>query len=277
MPSNNPDRLAVVIPTYNRGRSIHRCLDSVYSQTRLPDEIIVVDDGSTDGSTLDLKDQFPGIQVITQENQGVSAARNAGIRCAESNWIAFLDSDDVWINSKCEKQLEALRRNPGHEICHTQEKWIYNGREKRIPKNYQKRGGWIFSHCLPVCAISPSTTIVSSELLNSVGLFDETLPACEDYDLWLRVASRHPVLLVDELLIEKHGGHEDQLSNQRGLDIYRIQALEKFLNGSHSKTEYKKSARETLIKKCNIVIKGAEKSGNTEVVNRVRAIRDRFV
>ncbi len=277
MPSSNPDRLAVVIPTYNRGRSIRRCLDSVYSQTRLPDEIIVVDDGSTDGSTLGLKDQFPGIQVISQENQGVSAARNTGIGYANSNWIAFLDSDDVWLDSKCEKQLEALCHNPGHEICHTQEIWIYNGREKRLPLNYHKRGGWIFPHCLPVCAISPSTAIVSRELLISVGLFDETLPACEDYDLWLRIASRHPILLVDEPLIEKHGGHEDQLSNQRGLDLYRIQALEKFLNNSNSKTEYKELARETLLEKGNIVIHGAEKNGNTEVANRVSVIRDRFI
>lgn len=277
MPFNNSDRLAAVIPTYNRGRSIRRCLDSVYSQTRIPEEIIVVDDGSTDGSTSHLEKQYPGIRVLFQKNQGVSAARNTGIREAKSEWIALLDSDDVWLKSKCDKQLKALQNHPNYHICHTHEKWIYKGREKQIPQNYHKKSGWIFSDCLPVCAISPSTAIVSRELLISIGLFDQTLPACEDYDLWLRIASRYPVLLVDEALIEKHGGHSDQLSDQRGLDLYRIQALEKFLNRSNSKTEYKKMARETLIKKCNIVIQGAEKSRNNEVENSISAIRDRVL
>lgn len=277
MPTNDSNRLAVVIPTFNRGRSIRRCLDSVYLQTRSPDEIIVVDDGSTDESTSGLAERYPSIQVIPQDNQGVSAARNTGIRAAQSKWIAFLDSDDVWLDTKCEKQLRALGDNPEYKICHTQERWIFQGKEKSVPRNYSKKGGWIFPDCLPICAISPSTTIVSRELLASVGLFDESLPACEDYDLWLRITSHHPVLLVDEPLIEKHGGHEDQLSNQRGLDFYRILALEKFLNSSHSNTEYREMVRKTLIEKCKIVIKGAEKSENTEVVARVRAIRDRSI
>ncbi len=276
MPFNDSDRLAAVIPTYNRGRSIHRCLDSVYSQTRIPDEIIVVDDGSTDGSTSDLKNQYPEIRLLFQKNQGVSAARNAGIREAKSEWIALLDSDDVWLESKCEKQLKALQKNPKYQICHTQEKWIYKGREKRVPKNYHKKSGWIFPDCLPVCAISPSTAIVSRELLISIGLFDKSLPACEDYDLWLRIASRYPVLLVDEALIEKYGGHDDQLSNQRGLDLYRILALEKFLESPYTKTVYKKMAKETLLEKCHIVITGAKKGGSPEVADRAEAIRDRF-
>lgn len=275
MPTNDTSRLAVVIPTYNRGRSIHRCLNSVFSQTRVPDEIIVVDDGTTDGSTLELEAHYPGIHLISQKNQGVSVARNTGIRRSNSEWIAFLDSDDVWLESKCEKQLSALRNSPDYKICHTQEKWVYKGREKPAPPTYNKKGGWIFPNCLPVCAVSPSTTIASRELLVSVGLFDESLPACEDYDLWLRIVSRYPVLLVDEPLIEKHGGHEDQLSNQRGLDIYRIRALEKFLDSPNSKTEYKKLATDTLLEKCDIVIRGAEKNGNTEVVDRVQSIRNR--
>jgi glycosyltransferase involved in cell wall biosynthesis len=277
MPTKESNQLAVVIPTYNRSRSLRRCLESVYSQTRIPDEIIVVDDGSTDGSTSDLEGQYPGIRVIFQKNQGVSAARNTGIREANSEWIALLDSDDVWLESKCEKQLEALQENPNYQICHAQEKWIYKGQEKQIPKNYRKKSGWIFSDCLPLCAISPSTAIVSRELLISIGLFDQTLPACEDYDLWLRIASRYPVLLVDEALIEKHGGHDDQLSNQRGLDLFRILALEKFLDSPNSKAEYIEMAKRTLLEKCHIVVTGANKSGCTEVADQAAAVRDRFL
>lgn len=276
MPLNNPDRLAVVIPTYNRGRSLRRCLDSVCAQTRLPDEIIVVDDGSTDNSTVGLVNLYPKIRVIHQPNRGVSAARNAGIRASQSDWIAFLDSDDVWLDTKCEKQLTALRLNPEYRICHTQEQWIYKGTPKPVPSAYNKKEGWIFSDCLPRCAISPSTAILHRELLQSVGMFDESLPACEDYDLWLRISSTHPVLLVDEPLIEKHGGHEDQLSNQRGLDSYRILALEKFLDNSNSDSEYYEAARKTLIQKCDIIARGAEKNGHTTLATKLKAIRDRF-
>lgn len=275
-PVQNSIRIAVVIPTYNRSWSIHRCLDSVFAQTRLPDEIIVVDDGSTDGSTSDLNYRYPRTRVITQDNQGVSAARNAGIRAAQSEWIAFLDSDDVWLDTKCEKQIHALEQNTEYKICHTQEKWVYRGAEKQVPKAYQKKGGWIFYDCLPVCAISPSTVIIKRDLLDSIGLFDESLSACEDYDLWLRTTSQSPVLLLDEVLIEKHGGHEDQLSNQRGLDEFRIRALEKFLHSSCTNTEYKKRATQMLIEKCNIIVNGAVKRGESEVADRIRGIRDRF-
>ncbi len=135
------------------------------------------------------------------------------------------------------------------------------GPRKQIPKNYRKKSGWIFSDCLPLCAISPSTAIVSRELLISIGLFDQTLPACEDYDLWLRIASRYPVLLVDEALIEKHGGHDDQLSNQRGLDLFRILALEKFLDSPNSKAEYIEMAKRTLLENAILSSPGPIKAG----------------
>jgi len=243
----------------------------------LPDEIIVIDDGSTDDSTSGLAELYPNIKVIIQPNRGVSAARNAGIQVSQSDWIAFLDSDDVWLDTKCEKQLAALQRNPEFRICHTQEQWIYNGSEKPVPNAYTKKGGWIFLDCLPRCAVSPSTVIVHRELLDSVGLFDESLPACEDYDLWLRIASTHPVLLVDEPLIQKHGGHEDQLSNQRGLDIYRIFALEKVLDKTNLNSEYHAAARDTLVEKCRIIGHGAENRGNAALAAQVLAIRERFL
>jgi len=177
MISNDADSLAVVIPTFNRSRTLRRCLDSVFSQTRKADEVVVVDDGSTDGSILGLESDYPGINVIRQRNCGVSSARNAGIGATLSKWIAFLDSDDVWLPQKCRKQMEALTQNPSFQICHTEEDWIFRGKRKTVPKEYRKSGGNIFLECLPRCAISPSTAIIDRSLLLSLGGFDETLPA----------------------------------------------------------------------------------------------------
>ncbi len=266
--------LAAVIPTYNRGRSLQRCLDSVYQQTRTPDEVILVDDGSTDGSTEGLETRYPGLRVIRQPNRGVSPARNAGIRAAQSRWIAFLDSDDRWLEEKCERQLEVATAHPEPQIVHCQERWIHNGVEKRVPDIYWKNGGWIFNECLPRCAISPSTAMIRKDLLESVGLFDESLPACEDYDLWLRITCDHPVALVDETLVEKHGGHDDQLSRQRGLDKYRIAALAKFLASHHPNNEYNRAARATLLEKCAIVVNGAKKRGDPAEATRFQSIAD---
>ncbi len=238
--------------------------------------MIVVDDGSTDGSTDGLTDAFPGIQVFRQDNQGVSAARNAGIQLARSEWIAFLDSDDVWLERKCERQIHALIRSPDHRICHSQEKWIYRSVEKPVPSAYQKKGGWIFLDCLPRCALSPSTVVIHKNVFGEVGYFDESLPACEDYDLWLRVASKFPALLVDEPLIEKHGGHDDQLSNQRGLDAFRIQALQKVLSESELNPEYRFHAIATLQSKCAIVAKGAKKRGAFDESKRFLDIAARY-
>jgi len=267
--------VSVVIPTYNRLHTLDRCLRSVLDQWHPVDEIIVVDDGSTDGSADWIRDQHADVQLIQQANRGVSAARNAGIRAAKSEWIALLDSDDEWLPKKLEKQLSALAQSPANRLCHTEENWVYQGKPKVMPAAYRKYGGWIFEHCLPRCAISPSTVLIHREFLDEVGLFDESLPACEDYDLWLRICSRYPVTLVNEPLIAKHGGHDDQLSNQRGLDTYRIQSLDKLLTEDSLKPEYRSMAIEMLTAKCNIVANAAAKRGNLDESERFHEIANR--
>jgi len=264
--------VSLIIPTRDRRALLRRALASVRAQTVPPDEIIVVDDGSRDGTAQMLRRDFPGVTVVRQENAGVSAARNRGIERAAGDWIALLDSDDEWLPQKLERQLAAVDADPEAVLCHTDEVWIRRGVRVNPRDKHAKRHGRIFEHCLPLCCISPSSVLLRRTLLDEVGLFDETLPACEDYDLWLRVAARHPVLLVDEPLVIKHGGHDDQLSRTIwGLDRFRVRALQKILADDTLSTAQRAAARRVLEHKAEIVAAGAAKRGRHTLAARYRA------
>jgi glycosyltransferase involved in cell wall biosynthesis len=215
--------------------------------------------------------------LIQQDNLGVSAARNAGIAVARHDWIALLDSDDVWHENKLERQLAALNNAPEYLICHSNEIWIRNGVRVNQMDKHKKVGGHIFQHCLPLCVISPSAVMIHRSLFEETGLFDESLPACEDYDLWLRICSRYPVLYIDEALITKHGGHDDQLSRQFwGMDRFRIQALNRIISGNNLSDRDRDAAINMMVKKITIYLTGAEKHGNTEHVEDFRQLLTKY-
>ena len=236
-----------------------------------------MDDGSTDETARKIPAEFPDIRFITQSHQGVSAARNQGIRHAKGTYIAFLDSDDLWTPRKLEREIARLAANPAFQICYTDEIWIRRGRRVNPKKRHRKYGGWIYPHCLPLCIISPSSVLLHREVFDVVGTFDESLPACEDYDLWLRVTSRYPVLWIDEPLIIKRGGHDDQLSRAFwGMDRFRVRALVKILKSGTLPASWRQKTLEELEKKCLILIQGAEKRGKTEEAAVYRRILKTF-
>ena len=268
--------VSVVIPTYNREDRLPSAIRSVLEQTAPPAEIIVVDDGSTD-DTPALVRTFPGVRYLRQENQGVSAARNHGIGAAKHEWIALLDSDDEWLPRKLERQWSALERDPRLRFCHTDEIWIRKGRRVNPMKKHAKYGGHIFHHCLPLCVISPSSALIHRDLFERFGMFDPELPVCEDYDLWLRICAREPVLYVDEPLLLKFGGHEDQLSRAHwGMDRFRIRALEKLIQSGALEDEALTAALDTLFLKIDIYAAGAEKRRRFEEAARYRDKKRRF-
>jgi glycosyltransferase involved in cell wall biosynthesis len=239
---------------------LSRAIDSVLAQTRQAEEILVVDDGSTDGTGDLLARYGSALRVLTRTNAGAAAARNLGIRHGKGEWLAFLDSDDAWLPEKLARQLSCL--DPDTLVAYTNEIWIRRGRRVNAMKKHGKRGGLIFEHCLPLCIISPSSVIIHRRVFDRVGLFDETLPVCEDFDLWLRICARYPVHFLDESLIVKYGGHADQLSRRYwGLDRFRIQALEKIVASETLKTAYRLAALDTLLAKLAIYAKGARKRG----------------
>ncbi|MDA3909543.1 MAG: glycosyltransferase family A protein [Sulfurimonas sp.] len=227
--------ISVVIPTYNRYEVLKRALASVYAQTHKPKEVIIIDDGSTDETSQILK-LFPEAKYYYQKNSGVSSARNLGIKKASYEWIAFLDSDDEWHPQKLQEHLELHLDSPELQISYTDEKWMRDAKEVNMPKKYRKFGGDIFKECLSHCIIAPSATIIHKDLFERVGLFDENLEVCEDYDLWLRIAIENKIELIDKKLITKYGGDKDQLSMKFwGMDRFRVKALEKLLNNIGSK------------------------------------------
>ena len=263
--------ISVIIPTWNRAERLVNTLQSVFSQSLPPTEVIVVDDGSTDDTREIVRNQFPNVRYLFQQNKGVSSARNTGIKAASGDWIALLDSDDHWQPDKLKQQCEQLCASPDYKICHSDEIWIRNGRRVNPMKKHAKQGGHIFRQCLPLCVISPSAVLIHRDLFNEVGLFDERLPACEDYDLWLRICALHPVLYIDRPLITKTGGHADQLSRRHwGMDRFRIHALENILASNTLDTANHDAALSTLLEKLAIVINGAIKHGNHELANDFR-------
>jgi len=270
-------RISVVIPSYNRRHTLKRALQSVIEQTSAVDEIILVDDGSSDDSAAMTAQLFPDVKVIRQSNRGVSAARNRGIRAARHDWVALLDSDDSWLAHKIQSIREAARRHPGHVLYHSDEIWMRRGVRVNPMQKHRKSGGWIFKQCLPLCAISPSASVLRKSTLQALGLFDETLPACEDYDMWLRLCHRFPVHFIEEALIIKYGGHEDQLSRRYpAMDRYRVRALHRLLETESLSAEYFEAARATLRAKLDILHKGAHKHGNHVLIDEIEPLHRRW-
>ncbi len=255
--------VSVIIPTFNRAEKVSRAVLSVLGQTFTDLEIIVVDDGSTDG-TKDAMTQFEGRidYIIHSGNRGVSAARNTGIACSSAPLIAFLDSDDYWLPEKLAVQTAFFIANPHAVVCQTEEIWVRKGRRVNPKNRHLKPSGDIFEPSLKLCLVSPSAVMLKGSLLEEVGSFDEDLSACEDYDLWLRISCRHPVHLIRRQLVIKEGGHPDQLSARyKGMDRFRIHALAKLLRGGMLTEKQFKATLEELSVKCRIYGNGCLKRG----------------
>ena len=240
--------ITVVIPTYNRYTLLKRAITSLYKQTYKPKEIIVVDDGSTD-DTSQIQNDFPEIIYIYQPNRGVSAARNVGIKKATCEWIAFLDSDDEFHPEKLQKQVTFHQQNPNILMSYTAEKWIRNSKEVKIPKKYRKIGKDAFVENLSYCNIAPSSVLLHRKVLDDVGLFDENLEVCEDYDMWLRITQKYEVGLINEKLIDKYAGHDEQLGFRKNMDKIRVAILEKLFSSCKAGSQAKLMQKELNEKK----------------------------
>lgn len=264
----------VIIPAYNRYESLKKAIDSVLSQTYKDFELIIVDDGSTD-NTPSVKSIYKDeIIYIKQPNQGVSSARNTGIKKSNGLHIAFLDSDDQWLPDKLQEQYQYICNNNQIKIHQTEEIWIRNGLRVNPMKKHKKIQGYIFPESLDLCMISPSSVVIHRDLFSKYGLFDEDIPVCEDYDMWLRITCHEETGLIAKKLIKKYGGHESQLSKAYwGMDRFRIYSIIKILKTKEHKIrqEYHYLALKKAIAKCRILLNGALKRKNNEFANRIES------
>ncbi len=279
--------VSAIIPTFNRRTMLLEAVDSVFRQTYSPIELIIVDDGSDDGTheACAKRNDLTYVRMDSGRPQtehshlpksfgtnSVSAARNMGIRRARAEFIALLDSDDLWQPTKIEEQVHYFEKNSEAMICQTEEIWIRKGKRVNARNIHKKYSGDIFNQCLLRCIVSPSAVMFKKTLLEKVGMFDETFPVCEDYELWLRVASQFPVGLLPDPLTIKRGGHADQLSGQHSLDYYRIRALVKLLDQSALSGDQKTAVLSELKTKRDVFLLGCQKRGNDRSYKEIQIL-----
>lgn len=265
--------VSVIIPVHNRAASIQRATASVLAQKGVKLEVLVVDDASTDETVNALKAiRDPRLRILRQpRNQGVSAARNRGLAEAQGHMLALLDSDDWWLPGKMTRHLDYHRAGPWR-ISQTDEIWIRHDCRVNPKHKHAKPEGWFFAQALQACLISPSCVLFDRDFWREVGPFDETLPACEDYDLWLRTLVRHPAGLCRNRLVCKTGGHADQLSRRIiGLDLYRLRAMEKLLRTQSLNAWQHGLTVQALRAKARVYVQGCLKRDKPEEALRIKA------
>jgi len=263
-------KISVIIPTFNREKFILNAIRSVQNQSFRADEIIVIDDGSCDNTKEILKDE--NIRYLYQENKGVSAARNRGIKEAKNEWIAFLDSDDTWNVDKLNAHKSLHVEDISLLSSYTDELWIRDTKVIKL-KKYQKKEEPTFLNSLRLCKIGTSSFFCNKKIFLNIGLFDENLKVCEDYDLWLRILLKYEIKLIDKKLVTKYAGHENQLSfDTKLIDIYRVEALKKHLN-----SKYKEEVLEEIIYKINILLKGAKRFNNFTIADKYEKLLEELI
>jgi glycosyltransferase involved in cell wall biosynthesis len=273
-----PD-VSVIVPTYNRSAMVREAIASVLAQRDVDFELIVVDDGSTDG-TFEMLAHMGHVKVERTERCGPAAARNRGVTVASAPLIAFLDSDDLWAPNKLHRQLAFMREFPECKISQTAETWIRDGRRVNPGLRHLKRAGDIFIDSLQTCLISPSAVILATDLFHSLGGFDEDLAAAEDYDLWLRILVDHEVGLLDEPLVTRRAGHVDQLSSSiPAIDRFRVIALTKLLANDRLSDLRRTAVADVMAEKCGILAQGTQRRGRqteSEIYQAVAATAQRW-
>jgi len=216
--------VSVVIPVYNNQPYVAAAVRSVLAQTRPPAEVIVVDDGSTDGTAQELEPYRNSIKYVYQQNRGEPAARNRGIREAASEYIAFLDGDDLWLPNKLELQTEYLRRHCNYALVYTDmSTFDENGIiDESVKDRFRMTlpSGRIFQALFMKALFGSGTVVFRKECVEKVGYFDEDLLVGSDYEMWLRIARNFELGVVDKpLLMYRH--HATMSTRGLGLSMRR--------------------------------------------------------
>ena len=263
----------MVIPTYNRARLVQEAVASVLAQSYRPLELIVVDDGSTDATGAALAGRRE-VRLLRQWHTGMPGqVRNAGVRLARGEFLAFLDSDDLWQPRKLERQVAAATA-AGGTIWHTRERWVRSGRVISQRSQRHRRSGDLFEESLRKCVVGPSTVLLHRAAFIRAGGFREELEVAEDYELWLRLTARYRVGYLDQELVIKRAGHADQLSERYGqIEIFRLRALHDLVAAGHFGAGSRhRAACEELVRKAGIYAAGCRKRGRLAEARHYEAL-----
>ena len=243
--------ISVVIPAYNAESYIQSTLDSVFNQTYQNIEVIVVDDGSND-STQSILNAYPhNVVVIKTENKGVSHARNTGIDAAKGGWIAFVDSDDIWLPTKLEEQIISIGEC---QWSHCDSVYIgenQSGDVKRSDYSHIPRGN-VFEELIVENFITTSSVLIKKSLLNQYGKFDETLACLEDWKLWIDIAHENPIAYCDKSLLEYRVYSGSTSRKARSVMPIHIELINQIFKALPSNTHYKKLKNKAKIKSLTI-------------------------
>jgi glycosyltransferase involved in cell wall biosynthesis len=224
-------RVSVVIPAYNSADRVKEAIESVLAQSYSNFEIIVVDDGSTDNTERTLRYFGEQIRYFKQQNQGVSSARNAGIRNSRGEYVAFLDSDDIWASDKLAGQVPVLDGDPEVGLVYCD--WSVMSGETVLRASYHKNlrpaSGYVFNELIQRGFVLTSGVVVRRSCLEDVGCFDTTLTIAQDYDLWLRISYCWKIQLVDKCLFTKRSFDGSLSTNLTRTAVERIELYRKAL------------------------------------------------
>jgi glycosyltransferase involved in cell wall biosynthesis len=221
-------QVSVIIPTYNSAQYLIAAVESVLAQTFKDFEILVIDDGSTDNTSEVIKQFKDCVRYIKQENQGVSVARNRGIKESCGKYVAFLDADDIWMPTKLERQIEVLKENPKSNACYT-EYIAFSGDMKPTELKRLRTGGYVLNDLLLRGNVvgPPSALLGERQLFEKLGGFDSNLSLCADWDMWIRLALMTELTFLKEPLI-KYRLHDSNMSkNVKLLEEDTLKLLEK--------------------------------------------------
>lgn len=247
--------VSVIIHTYNNEKFIGETIDSVLNQTYNDYEIIVVDDGSEDGTRDALLPYMQKIRYHYKENGGIASAKNTGISLSNAEFIAFLDHDDLWVPDKLKIQMEYFDVHPHIGLVYAKYASFRDDKELRT-KPEKGYSGWIFKNLLSKSIVQTSTVMVKRECLNAVGPYDESFKLADEYDMFLRIAKRFQCGFVDKRLTRYRVHDMNASKNDLLFDKENLRVFKKVYNGYTDLDEKEKKILRKRIAMYSIKVAG---------------------